>query len=153
MVTKEKLAEHKFEPAKTNKASYMVTKDDLAGFDEDAAELPSDVDSVIFEYCQNLGIKRVNAQIAEYCHTNEKTLREYLNGTRRITRSFLYKLTVGLGLTIEEANKLFKKCGGELRKEGCMEDFIVLCAIEDGDDIEDFIENFNEFVPESSRLK
>ena len=151
MVTKEELEKQKFEESHNDKASYMVSKEEMAMFDEDASELPSDVDTVIFDYCQSLEIKRVNSQIAEYIHTNEKTLREYLNGKRKITRQFLYKLTIGLALTREQADELFMKCGGKLNPL-CREDYIVLRAIEDDDSIKDFIENFNDNVPDYSKI-
>ena len=155
MVTKEEMEKRKFKSPEEmggDKASLRVTAGEIASFDKDENELPSDVDTVIFDYCQKHGLKRSNAVIAEYCHTNEKTLREYLNGNRRITREFLYKLAIGLELTLDEADLLFEKCGGKLNADN-RQDYIVINAILDHDDIDDFIENFNELVPKDFRFK
>ena len=58
-----------------------------------------------------------------------------------MTRTFLYKFTVGLKLTVDEANKFFDLCGGPLY-EKCFADYICLRALEDKDDIEVFIKQF-----------
>jgi hypothetical protein len=153
MVTKKELAKMKFEPRKSNKTSYKVSREELNVYFDEAAELPSDVFRVIEDYCEKLGMKYEATTIANFCHVNQKSLREYINGSRTITRKFLYKLTIGLDLDKDQANALFIKCGGELDGVHCLEDYIVLRAIEDGDDIEDFIKNYNEFVPDGSKLK
>ncbi len=152
MVTKEEMDSMVFEETPTSRPAYMVNDDDMAFFDEDAKNLPNEVDVVINEYCARNGFKRTNSVIADSCHTNEKTFREYLNGRRPITRQFLYKLVVGLSLTLEEANELFDMCGGELT-DACREDYIVKRAIRDNDEIDAFIENFNKYVPDSSKIK
>lgn len=152
MVTKEEMDSMVFEETSTSRPAYMVNADDMAFFDEDTKNLPNKVDMVINEYCARNGFKRINSVIADSCHTNEKTFREYLNGHRPITRQFLYKLTIGLSLTLEEANELFDMCGGTLRRE-CREDYIVMKGIKDQDEIDAFIKNFNENVLDSSKIK
>ena len=145
MVTKEMMDKQKFKETEKNHSSYRVTDEDMFIFDEDSKRLPLLLNETIDEFCEESGFaKRVNSQIADMCQIDEKALREYINGKRRITRAFLYKLTIGLGLPKDKANELFLLCGGKLDVFN-REDYIVLRAIEDGDEIEDFIRNFNEF--------
>ena len=54
---------------------------------------------------------------------------------------FLYKFSVGLQMTLEEANTYFELCGGALN-ERCMADYICIRALLDHDSIDHFIEEF-----------
>ncbi len=58
-------------------------------------------------------------------------------------RHFLYKLAVGMKMTIEEADVLFELEKGPLSDE-CLEDMICYCALRDHDSIYEFIDEFEE---------
>ena len=70
----------------------------------------------------------------------EDTMRKILNGRCAITRHFLSKFTVGLKIDIEIADKLFELYSGRLNPENKF-DFIVICALRDGDDFSVFYED------------
>ena len=152
MVTKEELKKKKLYDAEFSEhRAYRVTNEEMAIFDN--TDLPEILDEKIDEYFEKHGLRRSSAAVADLCQTNEKTIRNYLAGRVPIPRKFLYKFAVGLDLTLEDANDLFSICGGELN-EKCREDYIVIRAIEMGDDIDGFIKNYNENVKiKENRIK
>lgn len=77
------------------------------------------------------------------CQISASTMKSTINGKIKPTRNFLYKLTVGLNMSLDEANDLFSLCGGTLSEE-CLADYICIKALEDGDEIGHFIEQFEE---------
>lgn len=68
----------------------------------------------------------------------EDTFRRWLKGTRKMKRSNLAKLIVGLSVDLETANELFALQNHPLDCDGDRFDFITACAIRDKDDIEQF---------------
>lgn len=83
--------------------------------------------------------------IEEMCLISITSLKRTINGSDRPTRTFLYKFTVGLKLSVEEANTFFELCGGALREEN-PEDFICIRALEDEDDIHLFCDQFEQYI-------
>lgn len=83
--------------------------------------------------------------IEELCDISETSLKKSLLGQQKITRTFIYKFSVGMNMTLEEANRLFSLCGGPL-DPSVKEDYICIRAIEDHDDIHTFISQFKEFT-------
>ena len=90
---------------------------------------------------EKLTVTRASEWIADHCQINETTLSKTITGKIKVTRTFLYKFTVGLKMTVDEANKYFDLCGGPLY-ERCMADYICMKALKDKDDIEIFIKDF-----------
>ena len=90
---------------------------------------------------EKLTVTRASEWIADHCQINETTLSKTITGKIKVTRTFLYKFTVGLKMTVDEANKYFDLCGGPLY-ERCMADYICMKALKDKDDIEVFIKDF-----------
>ena len=80
-------------------------------------------------------------ELEERCLISTTTFKKTINGSLDPTRHFLYKFSVGLQMTLEEANTYFELCGGVLN-ERCMADYICIHALLDHDDISLFIEQF-----------
>jgi hypothetical protein len=68
----------------------------------------------------------------------QDTFRRWMKGTRNVSKKELVKFVVGLGVEIEITKKLFYLNGHPLNYEKNRLDFIVVCAIRDKDDIEQF---------------
>lgn len=83
--------------------------------------------------------------IEEMCQISETNMKRTMNGTIRVTRSFLYKFTIGLHMSLDEANELFALCGGPLR-ETDPADYICINYLETKDDIHKFIEQYEQYV-------
>ena len=144
MVTKEEMETRTFvDSVKRPREAHFVTAAEMQRFEQNKS-LNDDVYKVINDYTKKHDIKPKYEGLEEICQLSETTLKKSVAGTIKITRLFLYKLTVGLHLSLEEANMLFAKCGGALR-EDCKEDYVCLKALEHGDDILTFIHQFNEF--------
>ena len=78
---------------------------------------------------------------------SEDSMRKYLRGVHdhKITRVAIGKLCVGLTMSVEESNELFKLEGHSLEPENNLFDAIVVDALQCGDDIDVFIETCKEF--------
>ena len=83
--------------------------------------------------------------IEEMCQISETSMKKTMNGSIRVTRTFLYKLAIGLHLSLDEANELFALCGGPLR-ETDPADYICINYLETKDDIHKFIEQYEQYV-------
>lgn len=83
--------------------------------------------------------------IDEMCQISETNMKRKMNGTIRVTRTFLYKFTIGLHMSLDEANELFALCGGPLR-ETDPADYICINYLETKDDIHKFIEQYEQYV-------
>lgn len=135
------------ENKKGAKFSYQVTLHDIRPFNEQRTELADKIAERKKLYAEEHHLKATIAYdfLEGDCHISVDTLKKSINGTLKITRTFLYKFAVGLRMSIEEANEYFTLCGGPLNPQ-VREDFICLRAIEDGDSIELFIQQFEEFT-------
>ena len=140
MVTKEELKQ--FEDLKTAEAktSYKVTAAELSHFvdnDFDLAELVAERKKQ-YERENKVSATAAYLDIEEKCQISMATFKKAMCGMRKITRKFLYKFTVGLKMSLEEANEYFELCGGALSTK-CREDYICIKALEDKDSIEQFV--------------
>ncbi len=145
MVTEKEMAERVFvKPKEMQGTSSYVTASEMKRF-EHAKALNNDVYDVINNFAKENNIRPKYYGLETICQLSESTLKKSVAGTIKITRPFLYKLTVGLHLSLEEANKLFAKCGGVLREDN-IEDYICMKALIDGDDIIAFMNQFNEYT-------
>ena len=123
--------------------SLRVTVAELSHFvdqDEDLACMIGDA-KIDLEEREGLSATRASEWIEEHCQINEDTLKKTIIGTIKVTRPFLYKFTVGLKMSVEEANRFFDLCGGPLY-EKCLADYICIRALEHRDDIDLFIKQY-----------
>ena len=145
MVTLEELKTKNFTASNlTEKASFHVTSAEMKRF-ESNVNLATMVYKKITDYANAHNIKPKYTGLEELCQISETSFKKSCAGSQKITRTFLYKLAVGLKMNIDEANKFFFLCGGALREDN-LEDYICIKAIKDKDDILHFIEQFNEFT-------
>lgn len=152
MVTEKEMAERVFAAPKENQGtSSYVTAGEMKRFEQNK-ELYNKVYEVINNYTEENNIKPKYAGLEEICQISETTLKKSVAGTQKITRYFLYKLTVGLHMELDEANELFALCGGKLSDDN-FEDYICKKALEDCDDINDFIDQFNEYANKLDNLR
>ena len=91
------------------------------------------------------GTAEVYDKLEELCQISVTTMKKTISGTQKISRNFLYKFVVGLHMSVEEANEYFALCGGELNLKNPA-DFICYRALEDGDSIFQFIEDFEHYT-------
>lgn len=134
--------------------SLRVTARDLVRFDDQNNELADMIGSAKAELAEREGLSATRASewIANHCQISEDTLKKTIIGTTKVTRTFLYKFTVGLKFTMDEANKFFDLCGGPLY-EKCMADYICMQALRDKDDIEVFIKDFEQHTGMKIRMR
>ena len=85
------------------------------------------------------------SQFESRCSISESLMRKYLKGTRKITREAVAKICIGTKLSLEESAELFTLQGHSLEPETQLFDAIIVNAIQDGDDIEDFFDTCEEF--------
>lgn len=146
MVTKEELSARKFTKKSDAKASAFVTAAEMRRF-EGNRRLPDMVYNKVTAYAKENNIKNKYESIIEICQISDTSLKRSCNGSQKITRTFLYKFTVGLKMSVEEANEYFMLCGGALSSD-CLEDYICIRALECKDDILLFIGQFNQYLKE-----
>ena len=152
MVTEKEMAERNFTVSgMEHKASYHVTADEMRRFAVNAG-LNNLVYNKISDYAKKHNIKPKYEGLEDRCQLSASTLKKSCSGTIRITRLFLYKLTVGLKMEVDEANELFALCGGVL-DENFHEDYVCYKALKDKDDIIHFIDQFNHYAREYDSLQ
>ena len=155
MVTKEEMESMNFThemELMPRKGMMQVSKKEMGDFDRQIADLRLDIARIIDEYAQEHNIKPKYEGMEERTHLLAAQIKQLINGRANVTHTSLYKLAVGLKMTVEEANeKLFKKFNGELRSI-CREDFICIKALEDGDDVSSFIREYNTYT-KGNKLK
>ncbi|MGD9678327.1 MAG: hypothetical protein AB7V16_08290 [Vulcanibacillus sp.] len=79
------------------------------------------------------------------CRIPEDTFKKAMNKKYNITRNFLSKFSVGLKLSFEESNGLFKLHSGELNLTNDF-DFVVYHALKTSDEIDYFIEETEKYT-------
>jgi hypothetical protein len=152
MVTKEELMAREFASVGYDKGvSHYVTAGEMKRFDNKRV-LGDKIYNKITEYALKHNIKNKYEGLIEICQLSDTSLKKSCAGTQRITRLFLYKFTVGLHMSVDEANEYFKLCGGELT-EDCLEDYVCIKALEHGDEILVFISQFNQYVKEYDKFQ
>ena len=129
------------------KKSLRVTANEMNSYSDNTKKLALCIGKMKLQYESEHKINSMAAyaEIEEKCQINTSTLKSTINGKIKPTRNFLYKFAVGLQLSVEKANELFKLCDGWLR-EDCKTDYITIRALEDHDDIYTFIEDFETYT-------
>ena len=147
MITRKELeALAKNEEIQKSKVAYQVSGAEMKAFEKSALLLASMIGDRKFLFEKENGLRSMAAYEAleEVCQISTTTMKKSINGTLKITRQFLYKFTVGLKMTPDEANKYFALCGGELNEQWG-EDYICLKALLDKDDVYQLIEEFDTY--------
>jgi len=80
------------------------------------------------------------------CHIAAATMKKVLLNQCAVTREFLYKYTVGLGMTLEQAQEYFELQGGRLRDGVEEAELIAFNALKDRDDIDSLIDQFQRLL-------
>ena len=127
-------------------ASYSVTPEEMQRFKVND-KLPSLISTKKMENDKKQGVKATSGYglIEEQCLISEATLKKTINRSIRVTRTFLYKFTIGLHMSIDEANELFNLCGGPLR-ETDPADYICINYLKTKDDIYKFCDQYKEYI-------
>jgi len=131
---------------------FAVTPEEMVRFE--SADLPYMIANRKMRYEKEKGLRSKPAyeQLEDDCQISITSLKKSMQGTQKITRTFLYKLCVGLHMNPDEANEFFRRCGGVL-KEDHPGDFICLRALLDGDTIYEFIDQYEEYMHERIGLR
>lgn len=87
------------------------------------------------------------AQIEYKLRIAPDTMKKLLRRTTTtISREMLYKIAVGTGMDIETANSFFIMSRGGVLNPDSLNDLIVINALRDKDNIDDFIQEFHEKI-------
>lgn len=146
MVTNLEMQQFEQNAVGEDRTAYKVTGKEMQQFDT-AWELAEKIGNKKDIFQKEKGLKAYPAYDAleELCQINATSIRKTISGTNKVTRKFLYKFTIGLRMSLDEANEYFALCGGELYEKN-KEDYICMRAIEDGDTIFEFIEQFEKYT-------
>lgn len=128
------------------KPVYSVTPEEMQRFKKNA-RLPYLIADKKREHDEKYGVSITAGYglIEEKCLISETSMKKTINGSIRVTRTFLYKFTIGLQMSLDEANELFILCGGPLR-ETDIADYICINFLKTKDDIHKFIEQYEQYV-------
>ncbi|MBD5452507.1 MAG: hypothetical protein HDR25_07700 [Lachnospiraceae bacterium] len=139
-INKEQFDSIFYNPEKT---MLKVSAEELSHFveNENVLKLKIANKKLLYQKAHDLSSTGAYEALEDLCQINMDTLKKTINGSIKITRNFIYKFTVGLHMTLEEANTFFELNGGALR-ETCLADYICLHALLDQDDIYQFISDF-----------
>lgn len=125
--------------------SDRISDSEMARFSENEKKLAYAIATIKLNFAKEKNISSTKAYevLADMCQISVTAFKYAISCTKGHTanRRFLYKLSVGLQMEIEEANELFELENGKL-SEHCLEDLICMCALRDKDNIYDFIEEF-----------
>lgn len=103
-------------------------------------KIADDVNQMIYE--RRWPLARAYAYFDEHCHIAAPTMKKALQENGKITRKFLYKYTVGMHMSIDQAQEYFDLQGRILQSESDAEDIIAYNALKDGDSTYSMIEEF-----------
>ena len=125
------------------KDASRVTASELSVFREQSIRLANLIGLKKLQYQKENGLSSTAAygELEERCLISTTTFKKTINGSLDPTRHFLYKFSVGLQMSLDEANTYFELCG-EALNERCMADYICIHALLDHDSIDLFIEQF-----------
>lgn len=134
--------------------SNKVSDEEMELFDISTRELSKKIGIIKLNYENehNLSPTKAYEELEEKCQISISTFKSTISLKINPTRHFLYKLTVGLNYLVEDANKLFKLCDGEL-DEDCKADYICIQALKDKDNIYSFIEDFEKYTGKKIGIK
>lgn len=127
-----------------DRSSYLTTGKDLSAPRERMNRLrmkiADDVNQLTYERSGIL--EQAYAYIDAHCHIAPPTMKKALQGNSRITRKMLYKYTVGMRMSLEQAQEYFELQGRHLSNDSDEEEMIAFNALRDGDSADSLIEEF-----------
>lgn len=127
---------------------YDVNDSDMSQFADQDKRLAKKIATIKLKYdaefCEGKSTRGYE-EILDKCQISVTALKKTIKNDIKPTRNLVYKLVVGLKLSLEEANELFALCGGPLSID-CQADKICMYALRDNDSIEHFIEQFEYYT-------
>lgn len=127
--------------------SMRLSAADASRFSDKEKQLAKKISTIKLKYEMEHGVSSNKAyeDLCDLCQISVTAFKYAVAGKKGNTanRHFLYKLAVGMKMTIEEADVLFELEKGPLSDE-CLEDMICYCALRDHDSIYEFIDEFEE---------
>lgn len=155
MVTEQQMRSMNFsdEPVRQTK-SYKVNPSQISRFDENRKKLAFKINSIVlsFELEHDLSRNKTGEIISERTQQSWDSYKKVISGRTTASRALLYKFSIGMCLTLEEAQELF-----ELSEEGPLNekvrgDFIFLNAL-GKDSIHHFIKEYEEYTNKRISLR
>ena len=147
MVSLEEIRERTFEDNGSEETSMRVSVEEMYRFEDDAKKLARKIAARKIQYDKEFNNNHSSYEkFANACGMSASTVKKTISGSIKVTRTFLYRMAVGLHMTIDEANEYFALCGGILREDSSIEDYICIHALKDGDTIEMFSEQVEQFA-------
>ena len=134
-----------------NKVSYSVTPEEMQRFKVND-KLPTLILAKKNDNDKKLGLNITSGyeKIEELCLIEVSTFKKTINGSIRVTRTFLYKFTIGLHMSLDEANQLFELCGGPLT-EFDVADYICINYLKTKSSIHDFYIQYEQYTHKKLR--
>ena len=146
-VSPKDLKKVKYKEYLSESSSMRLSGADKSRFSEKEKQLAKKISTIKlkFEIEHEYSSNKAYEELADLCQISVTAFKYAVAGKKGNTanRHFLYKLAVGLKMTIEEANALLELEKGPLSEE-CLEDVICYCALRDHDTIYEFIDEFEE---------
>lgn len=132
-------------------ASYNVTPEEMQRFKVND-KLPLLISLKKMENDKKHGVSATAGYdlIDEMCTIEVSTLKKTINKSIRVTRTFLYKFTIGLHMSLDEANQLFDLCGGPLT-EFDVADYICINYLKTKSSIHDFYIQYEQYTHKKLR--
>ncbi len=132
----------------SEKCHARISDEQKKKFLDNDNELAKKIAKTKLQYAIKHGYSDIQAynHLEEECQISITALKKAMNpnySEYKANRIFLYKFVIGLRLQLDEANEYFILCGGPL-SENCLQDYICIRALEDGDCITDFIDEMEE---------
>lgn len=148
MTTREMLKQFRIKQAsvslEADRSLYLTTGKDLSAPREKMNRLRKKIADDINELTYERGgiLEQAYAYVDAHCHIAPPTMKKALQGNSRITRKLLYKYTVGMRMSVNQAQEYFELQGRRLSNESDEEDMITLNALRDSDSADNLIEEF-----------
>ena len=145
-ITKEYIRKHTFQgdglhfPQNTGE-SYRLGPGAVlpAGKNENRNRLRRELTTLVAEKFPN------TANMESACGISYELMKKCINGSRRVTRESLAKLCVGMRLSVEEAQPLFRLESHSLEPDINLFDAIVVDALQCGDNIDVFYDECKKY--------
>lgn len=129
--------------------SARTTLDTRLYWEKEQKELSQKVSNRVEKFYIDGCFKSMNAvydELDRLCYIAPATMKKTVLGKYLVSRVFLYKFTIGLCMTLEEANAYFSLCNGGILKSDDRGDYIVINAFRDQDNVESVINEFQNLL-------
>lgn len=89
--------------------------------------------------------------VATKCELSDSIVQKVLTGKRAVTAEFLGKICVGLSLSIDETEELFRLYGQPLDYNRSLFEAITMCAVRDHDSIDSYVNELEQYCPKKKK--